>query len=125
MNTIDNKVPLHGNVNITDNANYNYANGLTNYSTSTVEISMYHPKTLVDAVVDEETITLTYVQRAKYEFTTYNHTLTLGAQFKYRNSDLVFKEIYGVRDGKLTLLKTINGRIVPPTLTESYEFDEE
>jgi hypothetical protein len=61
-----------------------------------------------------------------YSYTTINSTITIagGAQ-QVHNLDRVFKEVYGVVDGKLTLIKTIDGRIVPPTLEESYEFDEE
>lgn len=123
----DNKTPINGLFNVSNNIPpFNFDSGINIASTSTYEISMYHPKTVVDCVVDDETITITYVQRAKYSYTTYCLNVTISnSQVSVHNPDLVFKEVYGVRDGKLTLLKTIKGRIVPPQLEESFEFDEE
>jgi hypothetical protein len=119
---VTNKTPLNGSSNVS-----NHTFDIGNTGTVTVNnFNMYNPKTVVDVVVNAEEIVITYIQRALYSYTTINHTLTIagGVQQIY-NPDKVFKEVYGVKDGKLTLLRTIDGRIVPPVLEESYEFDEE
>jgi hypothetical protein len=85
--------------------------------------SDYFPKTVVEVKVDEETIEVIYVQRAKNKYTVYNSGLSNVNQIY--NPDRTYKEIYGCKEGKLTLLKTIEGRIVPPTLKESYDFPKE
>lgn len=96
------------------------------FSTGTYIFDPYYPKSVVDVVVNADEIVITYIQRAMYSYTTINNSITIagGGQQIY-NPDKVFKEVYGVKDGKLSLIKTVVGRIVPPTLTESYEFDEE
>lgn len=38
--------------------------------------------------------------------------------------DTLVREVYGVRDGKLTLIKKSNGRVIPPS-SETFQFDEE
>jgi len=104
----------------------NFVNIDNNGGTSTTTSwDAYGPKNAVDVVVTEETIEITYVQRALYSYTTINNSFTIGGpQQTYHNPDRVFKEIYGVQEGRLTLVKTIEGRIVPPQLTETYEFEE-
>lgn len=117
------------NVNTTgSSANNNFGTtigfGIGNNSsvgTSTLyQVNMYSPKKLIDVEVNNETIMITYVQRAMFSYTTtYNTTYN-----KTRTEDRVFKEIYGVKDGKLVLLNTIYGVIIPPKLEETYEFPE-
>lgn len=97
--------------------------GRNGFSTSSFMFDPYHPKSVIDVKVDE-VITITYIKRAMYSYTTYNN-ISLGTSQQVSNPDIVFKEVYGVVDGKLTLIRTINGRIIPPKLEESYEFDEE
>lgn len=38
--------------------------------------------------------------------------------------DTLVREVYGVRDGKITLIKKSNGRVIPPS-SETFQFDEE
>lgn len=91
-----------------------------------INFNLYNPKSVVDVIINEEEIIITYIQRATYSYSMINTTITIaGGVQKLHNPDKVFKEVYGVKDGKLTLLRTIHGRIVPPNLEESYEFDEE
>jgi len=95
------------------------------WGTSTSSWEPYGEKNVVDVKVDDETIEITYIQRALYSYTTINSSFTIGGpQQSYHNPDRVFKEVYGVKDGKLTLVKTIQGRVIPPQPNETYEFDE-
>ena len=124
--TADNKTPLIGGTMDLTNVLIGPGNddyGRNGYSTSTYVYDPYHPKTVVDVQVLENTIEITYIRRAMYSITTYNN-ISIGNSFDVSNPDLVFKEIYGVQDGKLTLLKTIEGKIIPPKLEETYEFPE-
>jgi hypothetical protein len=100
--------------------NYNYDSGL---STNTYVYNPYHPATVVDVQVTSETIEITYIKRVMYTYTTYNN-ISVGNSFDVNNSDNVYKEIYGVKNGKLTLLNTVYGKIIPPKLKETYEFPE-
>ena len=84
----------------------------------------YEPKKAVDVKVTNEVIEITYIQRAKFTYTT-TINVSIGTRYQTANNDRVFKEIYGCSDGKLTLLKTVNGRINPPILEETYDFDGE
>jgi uncharacterized protein YceK len=103
----------------TDQRQYSFGSAGT-----TAGYDMYHPKTLVDASVTEETIELKYIQRAKYSYTQSNFTIA-GNHYNY-TPDLAIKEIYGVMDGKLTLLKTVTGRVIPPQeIAETLEFPDE
>lgn len=81
-------------------------------------IDQYYPKTIVDVKVTPETIEIIYIRRAMHGVTTTTYN-----NFIY-NPDLVYKEIHGVKDGKLTLLNKITGNIIPPKLEETYEFPE-
>ena len=93
-------------------------------SSGTIGYDFYHEKTLVDVRVTEETIELKYIKRAKATYTQTSFTIA-GGMSSY-TPDLAIKEIYGVRDGKLTLLKTVNGRVHPPyEVSETLEFDDE
>lgn len=98
--------------------------GLLGVSSPTFMLDAYEPKKAVDVKVTNEVIEITYIQRAKYSYTT-TVNYSIGTQFQSSNPDRVFKEIYGCSDGKLTLLKTVNGRINPPILEETYDFDGE
>lgn len=120
----DNKTPLNGQMSA---QNFGINNTNADYiTTSSYNFDPYYPKSVVDVQVDVETIQITYIRRAMYSYTTINNTFTIGGpQQEVHNPDIVFKEIYGVRDGKLTLLKTVHGRVIPPKLEETYEFDEE
>lgn len=106
------------------------ANGLSNSgfglasSSGTYILDPYEPKQVVDVKVTVETIEITYVQRSKFTYTT-TINVSIGTRYQTANNDRVFKEIYGCSDGKLTLLKTIQGHINPPILEESYYFDDE
>lgn len=41
-----------------------------------------------------------------------------------RVPDRLRKEVWGVRDGRLALLRTVHGQVVPPS-AETFMFDEE
>ena len=97
--------------------------GRNTFSTSTYVYDPFYPKTVVDVQVTPETIEITYIKRAMYSLTTYNN-ISIGNSYDVANPDIVFKEIYGVKDGKLTLLNTVIGKIIPPKLEETYEFPE-
>lgn len=99
-----------------------------NIGSSSTSWDMYHPKTLVDARITEETVELKYIQRAKYSYTQTTFTIggVNGNGYQTYSPDLAIKEIYGCRDGKLTLLKTVTGRVIPPQdIPETLEFDDE
>jgi hypothetical protein len=82
---------------------------------TTTNFSPYHPKELKDVIVTPETIEIIYVQRAMYSYTQSNYSYS---------SDITFKEIYGCKEGALTLIKTEYGKVVPPReVPETYEFD--
>lgn len=38
--------------------------------------------------------------------------------------DTLVREVYGVKEGKLALIKKSNGRVIPPS-SETFQFDEE
>ena len=92
-------------------------------SAGTTSMNQYYPRELKNVVVTEETIEITYIKRAAYSYT---QTITIaGYGYPVSPPDIVIKEIYGTRDGRLTLLKTVEGKVIPPqSLPESYEFDE-
>lgn len=98
-------------------------NSLDFGSTSTAYWDSYYPKELKDVLVTPETIEIIYVQRAKYSYTTSN--ITINGGYTVHNPDRTVKEIYGTREGRLCLLKTVYGRVIPPReIPETYEFDE-
>lgn len=118
------------------NLKVNYENGLTTsngahnttygIASTNVMFDLYYPKTVINAEVKTDVIIITYLQRARVKYTNSNINIGINNSCQIVNyNDRVFKEVYGVQEGKLTLIKTIDGRIVPPTLDETYEFDEE
>lgn len=130
MKTADNKTPLTGSamVNSTVSNPINVITnigGATSIGTSTSTINggvdyMYHGKNLVNAIVTLETVELHYIRRAKFTYTTNSFG------YQQYNADLAIKEIYGCQDGKLTLLKTVNGKVKPPyQVKEELVFDDE
>jgi hypothetical protein len=123
MKTADNKTPLTGSATAVNSTVSNPINVITNIGTTSIGTStssingvdyMYHGKNLVNAIVTLETIELHYIRRAKFTYTTNSFG------YQQYNADLAIKEIYGCQDGKLTLLKTVNGKVKPP-----YQVDEE
>lgn len=100
--------------------NINYLNGISN---TTANFSPYYPKELKDVIVTPETIEIIYVQRAMYSYT--QSTFTIGGNYQSYTPDITFKEIYGCKDGALTLIKTVYGKVIPPReVPETFEFDE-
>jgi hypothetical protein len=99
-------------------------NGLDYGSSTSINTwDMYHPKELKDVKITSETIEIIYVERAKYSYTTTN--ITINGGYTVHNPDRTVKEIYGTREGRLCLLKTVYGRVIPPQeIPETYEFDE-
>lgn len=129
--TADNKTPLTGSANaqsLTRNCTCNSGTYCLCSSSigGTSYVDQYHPKELNDVIVTEETIEIIYVQRAKYRYSTY--TITIGGNQSnngYQPLDRTFKEVYGSRDGRLTLLKTVEGKVTPAhTVEESFKFEE-
>lgn len=95
-------------------------NGLAN---TTANLNPYYPKELKDVIVTPETIEIIYVKRAMYTYT--QSTFTIGGNYQSYTPDITFKEIYGCKDGALTLIKTVYGRVIPPReVPETFEFDE-
>jgi hypothetical protein len=126
--TADNKTPLTGSASInainTTCSNPINVIGNINIGTSTSTTNgvdqMYYGKNLVNAIVTLETVELHYIRRAKFTYTTNSFG------YQQYNADLAIKEIYGCQDGKLTLLKTVNGKVKPPyQVEEELVFDDE
>jgi hypothetical protein len=116
------KVPLGINSDIHNSTSPNF--DLFGSSGTVNSIDMYYPKTLVDARITEETVELKYIRRAKYSYT--QSSFTIAGGYQTYTPDIAIKEIYGCRDGKLTLLKTVQGRVIPPQdIPETLEFDDE
>lgn len=108
----------------TNDIDYASQPNLLNISSTSYMWDAYEPKKVVDVKVTNEVIEITYIQRAKFTYTT-TINVSIGSRYQITNNDRVFKEIYGCSDGKLTLLKTVNGRINPPILEETYDFEGE
>lgn len=104
----------------------------TNYFVQTdmasAEFFVYpvHERFLVEAQVKEDGVDLIYVHRSLNGYSSASISVsTDGRQtFSSTNSDFTTKEIYRIQEGKLVLVKTLTGTIVPPKLEESYEFPE-
>ncbi len=91
----------------------------TSGTTTTTSFDCYGDQILVDVLIKETTIEVIYKRVSQITYTT-----TLA----YHSSppDKVWKEVYGVKDDKLALLKTIHGtHIKEQYIPESYDFDEE
>jgi hypothetical protein len=79
---------------------------------------MFGDKILVSATVKETTIELLYRQEARY---TYNTSTFM----PIKTPDKIWKEIYGLKDGRMTLLEVVSGKHIPAyNVPESYEFEE-
>jgi hypothetical protein len=95
-------------------------------TTSTATYSPYGDKELLKVEVKDITVEISYKQKALYSYTINNNTG--GAQCASSNNplDRVWKEIYGLKDGKMTLLQVVQGKVVPAQyIPESIEFDDE
>lgn len=97
--------------------------GITTTSSGTgglFTIDSYGIKELVNVVVDSETITIFYKRAPTYSYTTWN-----GISSTTSPLPQAIKEIYGVKDGKLTLIKTVVGVVKPAyNVPEHMDFDE-
>lgn len=126
------KIKLEGKSGITSNGGMKQSNA-TNFvntwgaSTTTSTYSPYGDKELIKVEVKDITVEISYKQKALYSYT--NNNIHLGiAQNACSNTpiDRVWKEIYGLKDGRMTLLQIVNGKHVPAQyIPESYEFDDE
>jgi hypothetical protein len=59
---------------------------------------------------------LVYRQQAHYSYS---------SNMPIQVPDKVWKEIYGLKDGRMTLLEVVNGKHTPAyNIPESYEFEE-
>ena len=59
-----------------------------------------------------------------YKQTPYAY-ISNGFTTDYNNQDLITKDVYGIKDGKLSLIKTIKGKFVPEEIIpEHFEFEE-
>lgn len=113
METADNKTD-HILSNSTD-----HTNGVNFVTTSTFVWDGFGDKILKNVVVKDEVIEIIYLREATVQFTTTNGTLPESPFGK------AIKEIYGVRDGKLTLLDVLEGKYTPAHhVEESFEFEE-
>lgn len=112
MKTADNKtdnVVING----IDHTNINFV------TTSTFVWDGFGEKILKDVVVKDEVIEVIYVREATAQFTTTNGVLPQSPFGK------AVKEVYGVRDGKLALIATLEGKYTPAHyVEESFEFEE-
>lgn len=92
-------------------------------STGTVNLTtlgggLYSGKQLVDVQVKDITIEIIYRQSPNF---------TYCGGFNYSTPpDHVWKEIYGLKDGRMTLLQVVQGKhIQAQHIPESFEFDDE
>ena len=89
--------------------------GLNN--TSTYQFDGYGAKQLIGAYVKETTIELAYRQQSNITYTGWPGQTA---------PDRVWKDVYGLKDGKMTLLKVVQGKhIQAQQIPESFEFDDE
>lgn len=128
-----NNIPLTGSAQISTSG-LTSGNGISNTTTTnnsnfwlgssiTANVNPFYPKELKDVIITPETIEIIYVQRAMYSYTQTN--FTMAGVYQVHNPDITFKEIYGCKDGALTLIKTVYGKVIPPRqVEESFEFDE-
>jgi hypothetical protein len=124
--------------NATTNASPNYhdgmfsvnaSNGLTfmtgTSSSSSSSISsmwQYNEKEIIGFKVCETTVAVSYRQRSNSTYT----VAIYRTDGNYSVPDRIWKEIYGLKDGRMTLLEVIQGRHVASyQVPESFEFDDE
>lgn len=103
---------------------YNNTQFLTGIASSTTSFTnMYGEKILLGVEVGLLTISIKYKQLPNYTY-----TVTTGSYPSYSSNPpaKVWKEVYGLKDGRMTLLEVINGKHNPAySVPESYEFEDE
>lgn len=104
----------------------NASNGLAfTTGTSTTSISsmwQYIEKEIIGFEVRETTIAVSYRQKSNSSFT----VAIYRTDGNYSVPDRVWKEIYGLKDGRMTLLEVIQGKHRQSyQVPESFEFDDE
>jgi hypothetical protein len=86
-------------------------------STGTYTIGMYSDKKIIDVQVKEITIEISYRESPNFTYCGYYNSTP---------PDRVWKEIYGLKDGRMTLLKVVQGKHNQAQhIPESFEFDED
>lgn len=87
-------------------------------TTSSLAWSMYGEKRLVRVDVKNTTIEIIYRQSS-------NIAYAIAGYLNSSPPDRVWKEIYGLKDGKMSLLQTVEGKHIQARhIPESIEFDE-
>lgn len=99
------------------NNNTIFTSGNNSITLTTSTSGMYGEKRLIDVKVKETTIEISYRQSPNF---------TYCGGFSSTPPDRVWKEVYGLKDGKMTLLKAVEGKHVQAQhIPESFEFDED
>lgn len=74
---------------------------------------------IINVVFKDTTVVVTYRERVTYP-------ISYTSNYSYTQPDRVWKEVWGLKDGKMTLLEVINGKHTPAfQVAESIEFDDE
>lgn len=110
-----------------NNANFVQFGSYTGTSiTSTSSWNALGEKKIVSVTVKEITIEIVYRQQSFITYTSGTISINNSYQYQNYNPDRVWKEIYGLKDGKMTLLEVVTGKIIPEQhIPESIEFDDE
>ena len=82
-------------------------NWSTGTSTTTCIQNMYGQKQIISVVIKEITIEIAYRESPNYMFT---NTWWSGNGYYSQPPDRVWKEIYGLKDGRMTLLEVVQGK---------------
>ncbi len=87
-------------------------------SVGTSTFNMYSFKEVIKVDIKETTIVIAYREKPNFTYAV-----------NYINSspaDRIWKEVYGLKDGKMTLLEVIHGKHTPAhNVEETLEFDDE
>lgn len=87
-------------------------------SIGTATFNIYGQKEVINVEIKETTIVIAYREHPNYTYAiNYNNI---------QPADRVWKEVYGLKDGKMTLLEVIHGKHTPShNVQETIEFDDE
>lgn len=90
-------------------------------TTSSWNPQMYGEKRIISVIVKEITIEISYRQSINYTY-----TISTGIYGYCSSPDRVWKEIYGLKDGRMTLLEVVQGKHQQAYhVEESFIFDDD
>jgi len=86
-------------------------------SIGTATFNMYSQREVIKVEIRETTIAIAYREKPNF---------TYAVNYASTPADRIWKEVYGLKDGKMTLLEVIHGKHTPShNVQETLEFDDE